>query len=336
MSFPSPATTPPASLARLRMLWLVGLPAMAALILFVASASYFADVAQLDRQRLVLDAQAKALRHGQAIERMVTQASAAASALSSVVPLARRSDDLDLAAEQLLLAHRGIAALELQRGEHTQRWAASDADGVIVRTGEVAFEAGARRPQGRPFARFEEGRIVLSQALFAYSRDLRVTPWGHTRAIIGLRPLMQATAAADLLRSGHDIQLLYLSADGSVAGQIAGTPGGIPNAQEYSVLLPEGDILQLRVGPRGGGATNPLLYAELSLSAIGALLFGILLHVVLRRLGSVARRLGEERAGGAGPAESIAATTDSSRLHLVRPAHLGATSAQRALGTTDA
>lgn len=286
---PTPPT--PVYLDRLRTLWLIGLPAVAALILFVASASYFADVALLERQRLLLDAQTKALQHGQAIERMVSQATAATSAFASVVPLAQQSEDLDLIAEQLLLAHQGIAALEIRSGPHTQMWAFSEAEGSLLNNGTVPIGAETRRPQGRPFARFEEGRIALSQALFSYSGGRRVTPWGHTRAIIGLKPLMQATAAGDLLRAGHEIQLIYLSADGSVVGQIAGTPGVIPYAQEYNVALPEGDVLQLRVGPRGGGAANPLLYAELSLSAIGALLFGILLHAVLRRLGTVARRI---------------------------------------------
>lgn len=280
-----PERSPP-TVALQRQLLLIGLPALAALIVFVASAAYFSDAAQLDVRRRVLDAEAHAMRHALRAQLMVNDAASAARALAAIVPVTTRPGDLDAVAEQLVVGHPAVSTLEVAHGAEQRRWSAS-ADGYSVRAeGSVTLGGPAQLvAAGQPIARFDQGRIVVTLSLHQrHGGDL--ARWGQVQAAIGLDRLMRTLALGELLRAGYPVQLLVINAEGDQVGQIAGSSSELAGAREELVKLPDGGALILRVGPRGGLSPDPLLYAQLALSAVAALLLAIIVHVVLRRPGT--------------------------------------------------
>lgn len=283
----------PARIARTRQRWLFGIPAAAGLIFFAASGKYFTDSAQLDMQRRVLDAHEKVLRHAQPLESMVQQSASALGALAAASTIARQTEVMDITAEQLLSRLRDIAALEIATPNSSRRWNNMEHGLSIQAQGEQPLQRSPSTPfpQGRPFARFEDGRLVLTQAMFYRQDGTQLAPWGEVRAEVALKRMMIATELGELLRAGYSVQLVYLSADGSMAGQIAGSDKPILGAREREIMMPDGDSLRLRVGPLGGISPGPIYYVELSLSAVAALLLAILIHATLLRLGNRARGL---------------------------------------------
>lgn len=280
-----PPPPPPGLVALQRQLVTIGLPALAALIIFLACAAYFSDLARLDVQRRILDAEAQVMRHSRTAQLMVAQASSAIAALAAVVPLATKAADLDLAAEMFLNTPTSPSWLEVRQGDTHRQWTLHENGIAVDARGELQAHAISRPTAiGRSAARVESGQIILETLLYLNSPGDSLIRWGHIRAVIGLDRLMRNLALGDLLRSGYPVQLIVVRPDRSIAAQLAGSTGAMPGAREQVVVLPDGGSLIVRVGPRGGTAPHPLLYAQIALSAVAALLFAVFAHIVLRRL----------------------------------------------------
>ncbi len=216
-----------------------------------------------------------------------------AEVLASVLRQAGRIDRLGALAQDLIRARPSIESLQLAPDGVVTEVVPSEAAGAalgrdLLRDPEVQSfareAAGAKRAVlTGPLPRADRGPVLLGLwPVFLPSESGDERLWGFVAVAIGLRPLLQAASADAVVAQGYDYELEASAASGQRRRVLARTTErGLAEpvtAQVQAAASP----WTVRVAPRSGWRSAPVVAAEIVLVLVAALIAALSAHRLAR------------------------------------------------------
>lgn len=266
-----------------------GIAVVASLLVFTAGGSYFGQKERLRLLEKKIAANQVVESHTKGIERLVEHAVTSVTLLSSVLQTDMTPGTLGSVAESLLRARPGISGLLIESDGKRLSSFRNNRLGAMAyppESGQVRLDdylrSGRLSPVGTPELSISTNQMQFSQILHFVSREGQTRMWGHVIATVDLQQLTEAANIEALAHRGYDYHLNYLTADQTKSLSIAQTKPLLSEKVSRSITLQNGDVISLRIQPRGGWGNDPFFYAELTLVVVASLLLGVFLDVLLR------------------------------------------------------